>query len=63
MDGKSWKGKVGASTVTYTMTVCPDSECQKTVDKGIAEKKAKNVMLLKVKEQAKLARQKQAAAG
>lgn len=58
VDGKSWEGKVGASVVTYTLTVCPDADCQKQVDKGIAERKAKTASLLKAKEEAKLAREK-----
>ncbi len=58
IDGKTWEGKVGVSVVTYTMTVCPDRECQKKVDQGIAERKAKTASLLKAKEEAKLAREK-----
>ncbi len=58
VDGKTWEGKVGASVVTYTLTVCPDADCQKQVDKGIAERKAKTASLLKAKEEAKLAREK-----
>lgn len=61
IDGKTWKGKVGASPVTYTMTVCPDKACQKVVDQGIADRKAKNASILKAKEEAKLAREKLAA--
>lgn len=63
IDGKTWEGKVGASPITYTMTVCPDKECQKIVDKGIAERKAKTASLLKAKEDAKIAREKLLAAG
>jgi len=58
VDGKTWKGKTGISPITYTQTVCPDRECQKIVDKGIADRKAKNASLLKAKEEAKLARAK-----
>lgn len=61
IDGKTWKGKVGASPVTYTQTVCPDKSCQKIVDQGIADRKAKNAAILRVKEEAKLAREKLAA--
>ncbi len=61
IDGKTWKGKVGASPVTSTQTVCPDKECQKIVDQGIADRKAKNAAILKAKEEAKLAREKLAA--
>lgn len=63
VDGKSWEGKVGASVVTYTLTVCPDPACQKQVDQAIAERKAKTASLLKAKEEAKLAREKLLAAG
>lgn len=58
VDGKTWKGKTGISPITYTQTVCPDRECQQIVDKGIADRKAKNASLLKAKEEAKLARAK-----
>lgn len=63
VDSKSWKGKVGVSVITYTLTVCPDAECQKIVDQGIADKKAKTASLMKAKEKAKLDREKLAAAG
>lgn len=49
IDGKTWEDKIGVSTVTYTMTICPDSECQKLVDQDIADKKAKNESLLRAK--------------
>lgn len=62
VDDKTWEGKIGASVVTYTLTICPDSECQKQVDKGIADRKAKVASLLKAKEEAKLAREKLVAA-
>ena len=58
VDGKTWKGKAGVSTVTYILTICPDSDCQKIVDKGIAERKAKSELLIKEKADAKLAREK-----
>lgn len=35
----SWNGYVGTSLVTYTLTVCPDKECQKIVDEEFAKKK------------------------
>lgn len=57
IDGKTWEGKIGVSSITYTMTVCPDSECQKIVEQGIADKKAKNDSLLQAKKAAKLARE------
>lgn len=63
IDGKSWEEKSGISVVTYTDTVCPDAECQKIVDKAIADRKAKSANLIKIKAEAKLAREKQIAAG
>lgn len=62
IDGKSWKGKSGNSIVTYTKTICPDSECQKLLDKAIAERIAKNELMIKNKAEAKLAREKLLAA-
>ncbi|MBU1000073.1 hypothetical protein KKE78_01585 [Patescibacteria group bacterium] len=62
IDGKTWVGKMGVSSITYTKTVCPDSECQKIVDKGIAERKAKTEAMLKAKAEAKQARAKLLAA-
>lgn len=62
VDGKSWKGKIGTSVVTYTLTVCPDPECQKIVDQGIADRKTKAVSLLKANAEAKIAREKLLAA-
>ncbi len=58
VDGKTWKQKVGISVVVHTMTICPDPQCQKLVDKAIAERKAKTASLLKAKNEAKLAREK-----
>ncbi len=58
IDGKTWKGKVGTSVVTYTQTVCPDSDCQKIVDKGILERRAKSEDLAQKKAKAKLEREK-----
>jgi hypothetical protein len=31
----TYKEKVGTSTVTYTLRVCPDPECQKIVEKNL----------------------------
>ena len=58
IDGKTWKGKTGASLVVYTLTICPDRSCQKIVDKGIADRRAKSELLIKEKAEAKLAREK-----
>lgn len=58
VDGKSWKGKAGSAVVTYTQTVCPDTDCQKKVDKAIEDRKMKSADLAKKKLDAKLAREK-----
>lgn len=58
VDGKTWESKIGASSIIYTQTICPDPVCQKQVDKGIADRKAKTASMLKAKEEAKLAREK-----
>lgn len=58
IDGKSWKGKVGASPITYTITICPDAACQKIVDQAIADRKAKSDLLARERAQAKLAKEK-----
>lgn len=58
IDGRTWKEKVGISVVTYTMTICPDSACQKIVDKAIADRKEKNELINKKKIAAKLEREK-----
>ena len=62
VDSKSWKGKSGNSLVIYTKTICPDAECQKIVDKGIADRKEKSELLIREKAEAKLAREKLLAA-
>lgn len=62
IDGKSWDGKIGSSVVTHTLTICPDPKCQKIVDQGIADRKAKVISLLKAKAEAKIAREKLLAA-
>ena len=38
---KRWEEKVGISMVTYTITVCPDAECQKIVEDQLQKKKDK----------------------
>lgn len=58
VDDKTWKEKVGATVIIHTRTICPDPQCQRQVDKAIAERKAKVASLLKAKSQAKLARAK-----
>lgn len=58
VDGKTWKEKSGASVVTHTQTICPDSDCQKIVDKAIADRKEKSASLIKKKLDAKVAKEK-----
>lgn len=62
IDGKTWKGKIGTSVLTYTLTICPDPKCQKIVDKAFADKKEKNDLMIKKKLEAKLGRDKLIAA-
>lgn len=62
INGKISKEKVGASEITYTQTICPDPECQKIVDEGIAERKAKTAFLTEERAKSKLAREKAAVA-
>jgi len=35
---KTWSEKVNGSLVTYTQTVCPDSECQSKVESELQKK-------------------------
>ncbi len=41
IEKKSWDEKIGESTVTRTLTVCPDPECQKIVERELLDKKTK----------------------
>lgn len=58
VDSKAWKEKSGASVVTHTLTICPDSTCQRIVNKGIADRQEKSANLIKKKLEAKLAKEK-----
>lgn len=58
IDGKSWKEKSGNSFITYTLTICPDSECQKIVEKGISDRKEKSIKIAEERARAKLEREK-----
>lgn len=60
VNGKTWKEKVGVTTIIHTLTICPDPDCQKIVEKAIAERKAKSDFITSEKLKAKLARSKQA---
>lgn len=58
IDGESWEEKNGNSVIIHTQTICPDSECQKQVDKAVADKKEKSALLAKERLEGKLARDK-----
>ena len=60
IEGKTWtvKNGSGPNTVTHIMTICPDRACQKILDKELAERRAKNDLLVKERAEAKLARAK-----
>lgn len=58
INGKVWEEKIGISVITHTQTICPNSECQKKVEQAIADRQAKNDLLMKKKNDAKLEREK-----
>lgn len=39
IQAKSWDEKINGSIVTYTLTVCPDADCQKLVDAELQKHK------------------------
>ncbi len=39
--GKTWTEKLNNSNVVYTLTVCPDPECQKIVESQLESKREK----------------------
>lgn len=46
--------KIGNSIITHTVTICPDPECQKLVEKGLlVEENKRKVMYLEQEERAK----------
>ena len=46
--------KVGNSTITHTITVCPDPECQKMVEKSlVTEEKKRKIMYEEQEKRAK----------
>lgn len=53
IDGKSWIQTLGNSKIIHTLTICPDPECQKIVDKAIAARRLKAENLSKAKIAAK----------
>lgn len=36
---KTWEEHIGDSLITYSLFVCPDTSCQKIVDKKLKEKR------------------------
>ena len=40
---KNWKETIGTTVTTYELTVCPDAECQKIVDRELQKKKEKMI--------------------
>lgn len=58
IDGKSWESKNGNSVIVHTQTICPDPQCQKLVDKAIADRKEKSNLLAEERMKSKLAREK-----
>jgi len=59
IDGKSWKEKNGSSVIEHTSTICPDSDCQKLVEKAIEDRKMKAEILLQKKLNAKASKEKE----
>ena len=59
IDGKTWKEKNGSSVIEHTSTVCPDSDCQKLVEKAIEDRKMKAEILLQKKLNAKASKEKE----
>ncbi len=52
----SYKEVIAKSEVTYTVTVCPDSECQKMVEKGLRSEERKRAILKDEQEKRELQR-------
>ncbi|NMB83947.1 hypothetical protein GYA28_01525 [Candidatus Roizmanbacteria bacterium] len=46
---KTWKEKIGGSTIENTETVCPDKECQKAMEQEIKKQKNKRLQMEKRK--------------
>jgi hypothetical protein len=61
-----WSEEVGTadrpSNVTHTMMVCPDADCQKKVEKTIAQAQEKRAAQIKAKEEGELRRRQHPAA-
>ncbi len=50
---KTWQEQVGQSLITHIVTVCPDEECQKIVDRELNERREKKELLTNKRLQAK----------
>ncbi len=44
---KTWKEQVGLARITYTISSCPNPECQKIVDRENAARKEKKEALIR----------------
>lgn len=55
---KIWKEIVGNSVVENTETVCPDKQCQKTIEQDIRKQKNKRLQMEKRKEESLRKRKK-----
>lgn len=42
---KSWSENIDNSMITYTLTVCPDPDCQKIVEEDLQKKKDKITLI------------------
>lgn len=43
--GRSWSEYIDKSLISYTLTVCPDPECQKIVDKQLKSRREEMELL------------------
>ena len=55
---KIWKERMGNSIVENTETMCPDKECQKTINQDIRKQKTKRLQMEKRKEESLRKRKK-----
>ncbi len=53
---ETYEEKVETSTVTYKIAICPDSECQKVVDKKLKDEEKKRAFIKGEQEKRELQR-------
>ncbi|MDP3994235.1 MAG: hypothetical protein Q8P91_00180 [bacterium] len=53
---RTYKEKIGSSSVTFKEMTCPDPECQKKINKVLLSEKAKRQRIRDEKERAELER-------